>query len=113
MVLGLDRLLRVPDGLAPEHAALTEPLAVGIRAVAAARRRTSRGPWIVNGCGPIGLAVIVALRTEGLGPIIATDLTPTRLALAARLGADIVVAADAGSPFERLSDLGFTEAPPA
>jgi threonine dehydrogenase-like Zn-dependent dehydrogenase len=113
MVVGLDRLLRVPAGLAPEHAALTEPLAVGIRAVAAARRRASRGPCIVIGCGPIGLAVIVALRAEGMGPVIASDLSPARRALASRLGADVVVAADTGSPFERLAEFGFTEAPPS
>jgi threonine dehydrogenase-like Zn-dependent dehydrogenase len=113
MVLGVDRLLPVPEGLAPERAALTEPLAVGIRAVAAARRGSSRGPYIVIGCGPIGLAVIAALRYEGLGPIIASDLAPARRALAARLGADVVVGADAESPFERLADFGFTEAPPS
>jgi threonine dehydrogenase-like Zn-dependent dehydrogenase len=113
MVLPTDRLHAVPAGIAPEHAALAEPLAVGIRAVAAAGRGGDRGPYVVIGCGPIGLAVIVALRARGLGPIIASDLSPTRRALAERLGADVVVPADTASPLEKLADLGFVESPPS
>ena len=36
MLLSEALLLEVPNGLAPEHAALTEPLAVGVHAVAKA-----------------------------------------------------------------------------
>jgi threonine dehydrogenase-like Zn-dependent dehydrogenase len=111
MVLPKDRLLSVPADLDPKHAALAEPLAVGIRAVAAARRGSNRGPYVVIGCGPIGLAVIVALRASGLGPIIAADLSPNRRALAESLGADVVVAADVSSPFEQLAVRGFQESP--
>ena len=28
------------------------------------------------GCGPVGLAVIAALRVRGIGPIVASDLSP-------------------------------------
>jgi threonine dehydrogenase-like Zn-dependent dehydrogenase len=111
MVLPTDRLLPVPGDVTPEHAALAEPLAVGIRAVAAAGRGGHGGPYVVVGCGPIGLAVIVALRASGLGPIVASDLAPARRALAEALGADLVVAADGGSPFDALAGLGFAESP--
>jgi threonine dehydrogenase-like Zn-dependent dehydrogenase len=111
MVLDVHRLVRVPEGVSAEHAALTEPLAVGIRAVTAGSSRTSEGPYVVIGCGPIGLAVILALRVAGLGPIIASDMAPERRALAGLLGADEVVAADTTSPFDRLHKFGFTEFP--
>lgn len=90
MVLSEPLLLEVPNGLAPEHAALTEPLAVGIHAVEKAGIRGDEVPLVI-GCGPVGLAVIAALKIKGLHPIVAADYSPARRALAERLGADIVV----------------------
>src|SRR5207244_5921032 len=90
MLLSEALLLEVPNGLAPEHAALTEPLAVGVHAVAKANISGGEVPLVI-GCGPVGLAVIAALRIKGLHPIVAADYSPARRALAARLGADIVV----------------------
>ena len=90
MLLSEALLLEVPNGLAAEHAALTEPLAVGIHAVAKANVRGDEVPLVI-GCGPVGLAVIAALKLKGLHPIVAADYSPARRALAQRLGADIVV----------------------
>ena len=83
-------LLEVPNGLAAEHAALTEPLAVGLHAVAEGHVRGDEVPLVI-GCGPVGLAVIAGLKIKGVHPIIAADYSPARRALAQRLGADIVV----------------------
>ena len=41
--------------------------------------------------GWAGLAVIAALRLQGIGPIVASDFSPKRRALAEHLGADVVV----------------------
>jgi len=90
MLLSEPLLLEVPNGLPPEHAALTEPLAVGVHAVAKANISGGEVPLVI-GCGPVGLAVIAALRIRGLHPIIAADYSPARRALAAKMGADIVV----------------------
>lgn len=90
LVLTEALLLPVPNGLASEAAALTEPLAVGTHAVAVGAPG-ERSVAMVLGCGPIGLAVIVALKRRGIGPIIAADFSPARRARAERLGADIVV----------------------
>ena len=90
MLLSEMLLLQVPNGLPPEHAALTEPLAVGVHAVAKANIRGGEVPLVI-GCGPVGLAVIAALRIKGLHPIIAADYSPTRRKLAEKMGADIVV----------------------
>src|SRR5437660_339605 len=83
-------LLEVPNGLAAEHAALTEPLAVGVHAVAKANIKGGEVPLVI-GCGPVGLAVIAALKLKGLHPIVAADYSPARRALAEKLGADVVV----------------------
>jgi len=98
MVLSEPLLLEVPNGLAPEHAALTEPLAVGIHAVEKAGIRGDEVPLVI-GCGPVGLAVIAALKIKGLHPIIAADYSPARRALAAKLGADIVVDPARSQPY--------------
>src|SRR6201999_1410885 len=90
MVLSEPLLLEVPNGLAAEHAALTEPLAVGVHAVAKANIRGDEVPLVI-GCVPVGLAVIAALKIRGLHPIVAADYSPARRALAEKLGADIVV----------------------
>jgi threonine dehydrogenase-like Zn-dependent dehydrogenase len=98
MLLSEPLLLEVPNGLAPEHAALTEPLAVGVHAVAKANIRGGEVPLVI-GCGPVGLAVIAALRIKGLHPIVAADYSPARRALAVRLGADIVVDPKVTQPY--------------
>ncbi len=82
--------VKVPNGLSAEIAAMTEPLAVGVHAVAKSRV-TSNESAIVLGCGPVGLACIAELKMRGIGPIVAADFSAKRRALAERLGADVVV----------------------
>jgi threonine dehydrogenase-like Zn-dependent dehydrogenase len=90
MLLSAPMLVEVPNGLDPGHAALTEPMAVGLHAVNRSGIAAGDGA-LVLGCGPIGLAVIAALRRRGIEPIVASDLSPKRRALAATMGADEVV----------------------
>lgn len=71
-------LLAVPDSLPSEAVALTEPLAVGLHAV----NRSHIGPddtALVVGCGPIGLAVVSALKRRGIKAIVCADLQDDRL----------------------------------
>ncbi len=89
MLLSAGFLLPVPNGLATEHAALTEPMAVGLHAVAMAKLQKADVPLVI-GCGPVGLAVIAALRLEGIEPIVASDYSPARRRLAETLGAHVV-----------------------
>jgi threonine dehydrogenase-like Zn-dependent dehydrogenase len=83
-------LLPVPNGLATDHAALTEPMAVGVHAVQKARLAPEDAPLVI-GCGPVGLAVIAALRLLKVEPIGAADFSPRRRELATTLGAHVVV----------------------
>lgn len=98
MILTEAMLLPVPNGLSTERAALTEPMAVGYHAVAMARLAEDDVPLVV-GCGPVGLAVINALKVCGAGPIIATDFSPMRRKLAETVGADIVIDPAETSPY--------------
>jgi threonine dehydrogenase-like Zn-dependent dehydrogenase len=92
-------LLAVPNGLATEHAALTEPMAVGVHAVAKARLEADDAPLVI-GCGPVGLAVIAALRLADVRPIVAADFSKRRRDLALTLGADVVVDPAATTPWQ-------------
>ena len=103
--------LPVPNGLPVEHAALTEPMAVGWHAVR--RSEISKGQVaIVIGCGPIGLAVILMLKAHGVRTVIASDFSPGRRALATQCGADIVVDPAQDSPYAKAKGNGHLETAP-
>src|SRR6185312_5729233 len=98
-------MMPVPNGLAPELGALTEPMAVGWHAVrrGAVKRRDVA---IVIGCGPIGLAVICMLKAHGVRTVIASDFASGRRALASACGADVVVDPRSDSPYDAAGDSG-------
>jgi threonine dehydrogenase-like Zn-dependent dehydrogenase len=97
-------LYRLPDGLAFEHAALVEPLSIAVHAV----RRTPltlNDTAVVVGAGMIGLMLVQTLHAAGGGQIIAVDVAPDRLALAAKLGATATVNATSASAEKEILDL--------
>jgi threonine dehydrogenase-like Zn-dependent dehydrogenase len=105
-------LLEVPNGLPPAHAALAEPMAVGVHAVEKGRVDQNDVPLVI-GCGPIGLAVIAALRLRDVHPIVAADFSPRRRQLAQALGADVVVDPSVDSPYEKWNDVAAWHGPDA
>lgn len=105
MVLTEQMLLPVPNGLSDVQAAMTEPFAVGEHAVA----ESDAGPDTVNlviGCGPVGLAVIAALKARGLGPVVASDYSPARRRIAEAFGADVTIDPAVENPHLRWGALG-------
>src|SRR5882672_1221859 len=97
-------LLEVPNGLSTERAALTEPMAVGYHAVQKARLQKDDAPLVI-GCGPVGLAVIAALKLIGASPIVAADFSSRRRELARQMGADFVVDPREKSPYDSWKEL--------
>jgi 2-desacetyl-2-hydroxyethyl bacteriochlorophyllide A dehydrogenase len=90
MVLSLPWVTPVPDGTPARHAALTEPMAVGLHAVNLARL-TGTETVVVIGTGPVGLAVLMHLKQRGAAPVIVSEPSEGRRALAEKLGADVLV----------------------
>lgn len=110
MLLSEPFLMPVPDHVPNDLATLAEPLAVAIHAVGRANPGVKDVP-IVIGCGPIGLAVIAVLKARGIGPIVAADFSPSRRAMAQRMGADVVVDPRETSPYDSWKALaGATDA---
>ncbi len=98
----------VPNGLAPDLAALTEPMAVGLHAVR--RGDVKKGDVaIVIGCGPVGLSVILHLKAKGVRQVIASDFSPGRRALAQACGADVVIDPATDSPYETKASEGHLD----
>ena len=104
--------LAIPNGLGPDVAALTEPMAVAWHAV----RRGEVGKRqvaIVIGCGPVGLGVILMLRASGVRTVVASDYSPGRRALAKACGAEVVVDPAAASPFAAVDGSHVADIPAA
>jgi threonine dehydrogenase-like Zn-dependent dehydrogenase len=109
MLLTEAMLLPVPNGLPTDQAAMTEPMAVGLHAVEKARLDKDSVALVI-GCGPVGLAVIAALKAKGQGPVIAADFSPRRRAAAEALGADVVIDPAKESPHDRWEGFGVPKA---
>jgi threonine dehydrogenase-like Zn-dependent dehydrogenase len=99
MLLSAPLLLPIPNGLDPQRASLTEPMAVGLHAVNKSEIEPGESA-LVLGCGPIGIAVVAALRTRGVNTIAAADFSPKRRELAATMGAGQTIDPGQGSPFD-------------
>ena len=97
----IDQLVPFAPGTDLRAIALTEPLAVGVKAVRSAGAVEGRSV-LVHGAGPIGQAIIVALRGARAASVTALDLSPLSRRLATHLGADAAVTAEeiAGREFD-------------
>jgi threonine dehydrogenase-like Zn-dependent dehydrogenase len=95
-------MLKVPDGVPDEAAALVEPLAIAVHAVAKSPLAGDSHACLIQGCGPIGLAVAAVLRMKGVSAIVATDFSPKRRTLAEAMGATAAVDPREASPFAAL-----------
>lgn len=79
----------VPAGVDARTAALAEPLAVAVHAVA--RSGMQPGDTVaVFGAGPIGVLVALVARHEGAGTVVVTEPSPWRRSVAEGLGFTVV-----------------------
>jgi 2-desacetyl-2-hydroxyethyl bacteriochlorophyllide A dehydrogenase len=81
---------RIPDGIDMSVAALAEPLACALHALDLVDFRPG-GSAAVIGAGAIGLMLVQLVRLQGASRVIVSEPNERRRAVAAELGADIVV----------------------
>ncbi|MCA1494348.1 L-idonate 5-dehydrogenase [Ensifer sp. NBAIM29] len=81
---------KVAGGVSIHEAAMAEPFAVTLHAVARAGALTGKRV-LVTGCGPIGALAIIAARAHGAREIVATDVMDKVLEKALEVGADRVI----------------------
>lgn len=90
-----DQLYAVPEGVPLREAALVEPLAAAVHAVADVARFKLGDIALVSGPGPIGLLVLKLLATQGIQTIVAgTSQDEFRLEKAREYGAAQTVMVD-------------------
>ena len=81
---------KIPENLSFTHAALLEPVSIGVHAA-------NRAPLSVNdtvvviGAGTIGLFILQASRLKGAGKVFVSDINEFRRDAASKLGADEVI----------------------
>ena len=98
-------LLRVPEGVSQEEAAMTEPASVALHAL---RRGggTSPGETVaIFGAGPIGLMVAQWARALGASQVVLFDLVAEKIELARSLGFSHAYNAGQTAPLDRILEL--------
>ena len=90
MVVTTDQVRPLPASLPLRRAALVEPLAVGLHAIAVAGGVQGRSV-LVSGSGPIGLLAAAGALAVGAAQVWCTDVRPGPLARARALGVTEVV----------------------
>ena len=96
----------VPSEIADDDAALADAFAVGEYYVRRSGAGSDAVP-IVIGTGAIGLSAVAALQRRQIGPIIVSDYSPERHAIAERLGAAVTVDPRERSPFDAWRELAL------
>jgi threonine dehydrogenase-like Zn-dependent dehydrogenase len=79
-------LLPIPDEMSFDTGALVEPVAVALHAINRGGARAG-DKVAIFGAGPIGLAIVLALRDRGVGDIVIFEPSAFRRERALRLGA--------------------------
>ena len=77
------------DGIPTEIGAIMDPMGNAFHTVLAADIPGST--VFIVGCGPIGCFAVGIARAAGAARVIASDVNPTRLALAAKMGAHVTI----------------------
>jgi (R,R)-butanediol dehydrogenase/meso-butanediol dehydrogenase/diacetyl reductase len=86
VVVSALQAVRVPDEVRTDVAALVEPLAIGVKVLGRARLQADER-LLVIGAGPIGLAVVLWARQQGVGDILVSEPVASRRELALEMGA--------------------------
>jgi threonine dehydrogenase-like Zn-dependent dehydrogenase len=90
IVVPRDSVKKLPDNVSLEVGALIEPLAVGWHAVSSSPYKPGDRVLVLGG-GPIGLAVVQALKARACDTIIVSEISPRRKQYAGEFGAHHVI----------------------
>jgi threonine dehydrogenase-like Zn-dependent dehydrogenase len=93
----------VSKDIAPEIAALTEPLSCVVNGVELARLIPGEGVAVL-GAGPVGLLFLALFRAAGAGRVIVVEPTTLRREAAKQMGADVCVDPSSEDPASAVRD---------
>lgn len=81
----INRIIKIPNSLSMEIAALAEPVAVAVHAVKKAQLSVG-DKVVVMGGGPIGQLVAQICKLSGAAPVILSEIAPERIEFAQKMG---------------------------
>jgi len=84
-----DCVYKIGDDVSYETGAMLEAMGVAVHGAATAEVNGKN--VIIFGCGPIGLMAVGACKVWGAKKIIAIDVVDEKLAVASKMGADVVI----------------------
>lgn len=100
----VDCAYKIPDGMDYSTAALLEPMGVAMHGIDAADIRGKTA--VVYGCGPIGLMAVGIGKAWEAKQVIAIDVFDAKLAVARKMGADMIINAKSPDLFAALKSVG-------
>lgn len=83
-----ENVVKVPNGVSFEEAAMTEPASVALHAVRTAGKAETA---VIMGLGPLGILVAQWAKSYGVKTVIGIDRNDNRLELAKSLGVDSII----------------------
>ena len=104
VVYGEDHVLKIPDNLPLDLAALVEPLSVAWHAVNCSNFKPGQTAVVLGG-GPIGLCTILALKGHKAGRIVCSEPAEIRRDFALKLGAEVFNPLEYNDPISSLKNL--------
>jgi len=90
VVVPQNTVIKLPNNINPIQGTMLEPLGVVYRAVKNAPNILNNSV-LIAGAGTIGLLLLQLVKLAGANPVIVTDINESRLDIAKKLGADIVL----------------------
>lgn len=94
-VVAEESLLKLPSSIDCDVGALIEPLAVAWHGVRLSDRLSPTSTALIIGAGPVGCAVLLCLKAQGITQIAVSDPSPEKRKFVSRIGASATY-----NPFE-------------
>jgi (R,R)-butanediol dehydrogenase/meso-butanediol dehydrogenase/diacetyl reductase len=90
LVLPKERVIKKPEGMSWERAAVVEPLAGAAYAIERGCVQPEDSV-LIAGCGPVGLMALLGVKALGVSAVYMTDISEARRKKAGELGASLVL----------------------
>jgi len=104
VVVDAANVLRLPDAIEPPHAIMAELYTVAVHSSRITRIETGDVVAIL-GAGRLGLSLLDVMRQSGAARIVSVDVLDSRLEVADKLGADVVVNSRDADPVAEVQKL--------
>lgn len=90
VVIDAKSAVQLPTNVSDQFGALVEPLATGLHAFNWGKAAAQKQGMLIIGAGPIGLAIALWGREQGIKNVIISELSPERLEMAKQVSTQVI-----------------------